>query len=238
MHPRSSGAARRGRARLVGLALLVAAGCSDDTPAVPATTTVAVTTTVAPTTTVAVTTTTARPPTTTTPSTTTVATTSPVTTRAPGALFGAAIGSVTEDALAKLTAALGSPTIDSGWGVGCTLDSPTATNERLVTWQHLRVLFRRDGSSGPGALAGYGYVLPEGDEPAPGDAMLRLALPTGVTLGMPIGQVATAVGATAKVNPTFGWVEVVTPGVTFTADGKDLTAKLDAVSVPRVFSCE
>lgn len=264
MHHEPYRTIRRQMVALVGaLALLTSASCSDDTPSVatPSTTTAVTTTTAAPasTTSGAAPTTVVAPtstapttsrapvsPTTVAPATTAVGgpttaaanLTSPVTTKTPAPLFGAAIGSPTEDALAKITAALGAATQDTGWAVGCSLDHPTDTNERLVTWQHLRVLFRRDVSSGAGALVGYGYVLPEGDSPAPGDAMLRLTLPDGVVLGGPMSKVATAVGTAAKVNTTFGWVEVVTPGVTFSGDGTTTSAALNAVSVPHIFSCE
>ncbi len=240
-------------AALVALVLLVTmtGACSSD-----ARVTLASSTTTSSTTVTLTTTTTASPTTTLTPVPTTVATpattravaaptttaavrtTSAVTTKTAAPLFGAAIGSDAEGAVAKLTAALGPPTSDTGWDIGCALDSPTLKNERLVGWDQLRVLFGRDTEAGPGTLRGYGFVL-FGDEPLPANSAAgRLALPSGAALGTPIGQVATALGVKAQVNTVFGWVSVTTPGATFTADGDSLAAPVNAVSVPRVFSCE
>ena len=207
------------------------------------TVTLATTTTVSPTTTLAPAPTTVAIPATTravvAPSTTAaVRTTSAVTTKTAAPLFGAAIGSEAEGAVAKLIAALGPPTSDTGWDIGCALDSPTLKNERLVGWDQLRVLFGRDTEAAPGTLRGYGFVL-LGDEPLPANSAVgRLALPSGAALGTPIGQVAIALGVKAQVDKVFGWVSVTTTGATFTADGDSLSALLNAVSVPRVFSCE
>ena len=216
---------------------LAASTTSSSTTIAPATTTTA-----SPTTTLAPAPTTVATPATTRavagPTTTAaVRTTSAVTTKTAAPLFGAAIGSEAESAVAKLTAALGPPTSDTGWEIGCA-HSPTLKNERLVGWDQLRVLFGRDTEAAPGTLRGYGFVL-FGDDPRPANSAAgRLALPSGAALGTPIGQVATALGVKAQVDKVFGWVSVTTPGATFTADGDSLSALLNAVSVPRVFSCE
>ena len=217
---------------------LAASTTTSSTTTAPATTATA-----SPTTTLAPAPTTVATPATTraveAPTTTTaVRTTSAVTTKTAAPLFGAAIGSEAEGAVAKLTAALGPPTSDTGWEIGCALDNPTLKNERLVGWDQLRVLFGRDTEAAPGTLRGYGFVL-FGDDPLPANSAAgRLALPSGAALGTPIGQVATALGVKAQVNTVFGWVSVTTPGATFTADGDSLSAPVNAVSVPRVFSCE
>ena len=242
--------ARRAALGALSMLALSSAACSDgtllDTAAPASSTTGQATTTVTST----LVTTTVATPTTTTVSTTTRAATSPttaasgagatsaITTRSAAPLFGVAIGAEAEGGLAKLIAALGQPTGDSGWDVGCTLDSPTLENERLVSWGHLRVLFARDAESSSGTLRGYGFVLPEGDMLLPDDGVRRLTLPTGALLGTPIGNVASTVGAKAQIDKVFGWVSVTTSGATFTADGDSLTAPLNAVSVPRVFTCE
>lgn len=130
--------------------------------------------------------------------TTTVAATpatSPVTTSRAAPLFGVPIGAATDGAVASLVRALGEPSADTGWNVGCPLDSPTLQNERLVSWGLLRVLFRRDTETAPGALQGYGFVIPQGGTLSATDGAARLALPNGITLGMPISQVATKLTA-------------------------------------------
>jgi hypothetical protein len=173
-----------------------------------------------------------------------VATTAPrpaisaITTGAAAPLFGVAIGAPADGAVSALTTALGKPSNDSGWGVGCPLDSATLKNERVVTWGRLRVQFRRETDAAPGTLQGYGFVVPEGSTLAAGDAASRLALPNGITVGMPIAEVANKLATTAELNDTFGWMSVTTPGAVFTADGAGGAAKLNAVSVPHVFSCD
>ena len=187
-------------------------------------------------------TTTIAPPTTTVKASPTTAAappaTSPVTTSRAAPLFGVPIGAATDGAVASLVRALGEPSADTGWNVGCPLDSPTLQNERLVSWGLLRVLFRRDTETAPGTLQGYGFVIPEGLTLSATDGAARLALPNGITLGMPISQVATKLAAKTEVNATFGWVSITTAGAMFTADGATGSAPLNAVAVPRVFSCE
>jgi hypothetical protein len=164
--------------------------------------------------------------------------TSPVTTSRAAALFGVPVGAAADGAVTTLVTLLGQPTTDTGWGIGCTLDSPTNKNERVVTWGHLRVQFRRDTEAAAGTMQGYGFVVAKGDALAPTDAAARLVLPSGIALGMPIADVATKLSVKIVVNGTFGWVEVTTPGATFTADGSAGTAPFNAVAVPRVFSCD
>ena len=166
------------------------------------------------------------------------AATSPVTTSRAAPLFGVPIGAATDGAVTTLAGLLGPPATDSGWGVGCPLDSPTDKNERVITWGRLRVQFRRDTEAAPGAMQGYGVVVPQGAPLAATDPAARLALPSGVTMGMPIADVATKLATTSEVNDTFGYVSVTTPGAVFTADGASGTAPLNAVSVPHPFSCE
>lgn len=166
------------------------------------------------------------------------AATSPISSRAPSPLFGVALGTEGELAIARLIAALGRPSSDTGWGIGCPLDDPVAKNERVLTFGRLRVHFGRAGSSGTGALGGYGFVIPAGETLAAGDPVRRLTLPAGVTLGAPMRTVATALGSPAEVVDVFGWVAVSTPGAMFTGDGSALNAPLNAVSVPTVFACE
>ena len=223
---------------LVSLLVLLA-GCANDnrsaivTPtSTTTTTTPAATTSLAPVTTLASTTTVGGTV------TTSAVTTSAVTTRAAAPLFGVAIGADAEGAIVKLVAALGQPSADSSWDIGCPLDNPTLKNERLLSWAHLRVLFGRDTEAVPGTLRGYGFVLSEGGDLPAGDGASRLALPTGAKVGTPIGQVATTLGFRAQIDKVFGWVRITTPGVTFTADGDSLTAPLNGVSVPRLFTCE
>ena len=141
-------------------------------------------------------------------------------------------------ALSTLVGLLGQPATDSGWGVGCPLDSPTDKNERVVTWGRLRVQFRRGTEAAPGAMQGYGFVVPQGATLAATDPAARLALPNGVTVGMSITDVATKLATKSEVIDTFGHVSVTTPGATFTADGASGTAPLNAVSIPHPFSCE
>ncbi len=200
-------------------------------PATIASTSIASTTTVSTTTIAAVVTTAA-------PTTTAVVARSPITTARPAALFGAAIGAEAEGAIAKLTGVLGAPDVDTGWDVGCPLNSATVKDERQLTWGHLHAYFTRPSETAAGAFSGYGYVLLEGEELPLGDAIRRITLPNGVSLGAAIGDVAKAIGAKVVANPTFGWMSVATSGVEFTADGKANTSPLNAVSVPHVFTCE
>lgn len=238
----------RMRSRNIGCSialLFFAAACSGGsnvlTKSVPSSTTapvpLATTTTVVPPTTVS-TTTVAAVTTIAASTTTAIVTTSPITTARPAALFGAAIGTEAEGVIAKLTGVLGVPNVDTGWDIGCPLNSATLKDERQLTWGHLHVYLTRATDTTPGVFSGYGYVLLEGEELPAGDAVRRLALPTGVALGKAIGDVAKAVGAKAIANPTFGWMSVVTKGAEFTADGSVATALFNAVSVPHVFTCE
>ncbi len=250
--------------RTAALALLIGTlgitACSDDTverlSATVSTTTVAADTAGTSTTRAPASTTSNAPPTTVTPGTAPATTTprpggvaptsttppppasSPVTTSRPAPLFGVPIGAATEGAVTGLVRVLGEPSGDTGWNVGCPLDSPTLQDERLVSWGMLRVLFRRATEAAPGSLQGYGFVIPEGTRLSPTDGAARLALPNGVTLGMPISQVATKLSAKTVVDNTFGWVSVTTPGAMFTADGANGSALLNAVAVPHVFSCD
>ncbi len=233
------------------ISALVATGCSDDTvehlssASTTITSTTITSTAITSTTTAAAGATTAPPSTTTARSgaaaTTTIApppSTSPVTTSRAAALFGVPVGAETEGAVKTLVSSLGQPEADTGWNVGCALDSPTLKNERIVTWGALRVLFRRDTEAAAGTMQGYGFVIPEGIALAPTDAAARLALPNGIVLGMPISQVATKLASKTVVNSTFGWVSVTTAGAEFTADGSAGNAPLNAVAVPHVFSCD
>ncbi len=241
---------------LVGLAMLAVGACSDDTveriadppgatttvpgtgtgTAAPSTTNAAV-----PSTTVARPTTTARGPsaTLTEGGTKVPASTSAVTTSRVAPLFGVPLRTNTDTAFKTLAEALGSPSSDSGWAIGCPLDDPVVENERVVTWGRLRVQFRRETETAPGALDSYGFLLPEGERLAATDPAAHLVLPDGITLGMPIGSAATALGVKAEASDASGWSSVTTPGVTFTADGTDPTrAKLNQVGVPHVPQCD
>jgi hypothetical protein len=164
--------------------------------------------------------------------------TSPVTTSRAAALFGVPIGAAAEGAVATLVSVLGPPSSDTGWVVGCTLDSPTDKNERVVSWGRLRVQFGRANDAAAGTMEGYGFTIPDGAALPATDAAARLALPNGVKVGMSIADVATALASKTEANPAFGWVSVTTPGAVFSADGSAGTAPLNAVSVPHRFTCE
>lgn len=225
---------------VAALVLSGAAGCGDD-DALEASTT----TTVASTTTEAeaagATTTTAEPTTTTggeaAVTTTAAADPSTTTTEAPPttvalditalSLAGVTLDAAAEPAVRDLIDALGPPTEDTGWTVGCPLDGEDP-NERYVSWGSLTAYFVRTGASG--SFAGWWYgvdpdtlaAAPGG--PEPGD----LTLPGDLSFGDPIGEAESRLGVPVVVDEDLFFI------ATATGSGWELSTAFPALDAPIV----
>lgn len=152
-------------------------------------------------------------------------------------LAGVAVQTPAEDAVAALITVFGQPTGDSGWVIGCPLDSADNLNERTVSWGSLDALFYLE--EGGERFVGWRYRIDPGSGGGlpGGPAVAQVQLPGGALLGATIDDVATAMGVAAVDDALTGARIIQGAGFVIVADGGPGTAAT-SVHVPVLRACE
>jgi hypothetical protein len=152
-------------------------------------------------------------------------------------LAGVAVLTPAEDAIAALTSIFGPPASDTGWIIGCPLDSPENLNERVLTWGSLDALFYLEEGGERFVGWRYRYDAGAGGGLPGGPAVAQVQLPGGALLGSPIDDVAAASGAPAIDDALTGARIIQGPDYVIVADGGPGTIA-SSVHVPVLRACE
>jgi hypothetical protein len=152
-------------------------------------------------------------------------------------LAGVVTQTPAEDAIATLTATFGTPSGDTGWIIGCPLDSAENLNERVVSWGSLEALFYLE--EGGERFVGWRYRLDPGSLGAlpGGPGVDQVQLPGGARLGAVIEDVAASVGIPASADALTGATIVQGGDFVVVADGGPGTPAT-SVHVPVLRACE
>jgi hypothetical protein len=113
-----------------------------------------------------------------------------------GALGGADLATDPVRAIRRMTRVFGEPTDDSGWVVGCPLDSETEANERLVQWGSLGAFFY--GAPGDRTFISWDYVEFDGRPQRGGPQFTDIVLPGEFVVGDPLQNIADALGVAVE----------------------------------------
>lgn len=151
-------------------------------------------------------------------------------------VFGAQIGADADAAVDAVRSHFGSPTLDTGWNVGCPLDGDEE-NERTVAWGSLHLnLVRSDGVE---RLDSWGYSTdaagvaePDGVQPD------LLDLPGDAEFGLPMSLASNFLGSPVVYDDLFGVTQVYVDGLEILGEGVDASGVLTQIGVPFVPKCE
>ena len=157
---------------------------------------------------------------------------------ADGPLGGASLESGPARAIRRMNNVFGPPTDDTGWVVGCPLDSETDRNERVLSWGSLSASFY--GSPGNRTFQSWGYRPFDGPAPR-GPGLDDVVLPGGWRVGDPLQNVADALGVEPIDNPFDLSLIVRAPGGgldVFGGSGLDPTGPITSVEVGDYLVCD
>ena len=132
----------------------------------------------------------------------------------------------------------GPPTEDTGWVVGCPLDSETERNERFVSWGSLSASFY--GAPGDRVFTSWGYRPFDGPAPR-GPGLDDVVLPGGWRVGDRLQSVADALGVEPVENPLDLSLIVRAPGGgldVFGGSGLDPMGPITSVEVGNYLICD
>lgn len=125
-------------------------------------------------------------------------------------LAGVALETGPLRAIRRMINVFGEPTDDSGWVVGCPLDSDTERNERFVQWGSLRASFY--GAPGNRTFIGWDYVAFEGLPQRGGPRFSDIVLPGQFFIGDRLQNVADALGVAVEPGLFGDGLRAIAPG--------------------------
>ena len=151
-------------------------------------------------------------------------------------LFGAKFGSPADDAIARISEVLGTPTGDSGRIAGCEVNG---IDERYVDWGGLGAQFY-ENETGKLQFERWTYRVDyeSGADIPGGPPSNAIVLPKGIKLGDRYTDAAKAWGFKAEVDEVFqiGWHFGKEVAI-MTAD-ENLNGPIVEIGVPHIGSCE
>jgi hypothetical protein len=155
-----------------------------------------------------------------------------------GPLGGAALETDPARAIRRMTRVFGEPTDDSGWVVGCPLDSETEANERLVQWGSLGAFFY--GTPGNRTFISWDYRPLDGQPEQGGPRFTDIVLPGEFVIGDPLQSVADALGVAVEPGLFGDGLRAIAPGggleVTHSSD--DPTGPIETLRVGDYLICD
>lgn len=151
-----------------------------------------------------------------------------------------AIGTEAEEAIEGLKNAFGDPTDDTGWIVGCPLDSESELNERYVSWGSLIAGFRQGDLDREGPYFQYwSYELDENRMAEPdGPQPWQLELPDGAAIGMNITVAADSADGDLLFNEVIQQQQLQSDAWNFYGQGPETDTRINAIGVPFIPLCD
>jgi hypothetical protein len=144
--------------------------------------------------------------------------------------LGFAPGGPAEPVLDAALATLGDPSRDFGWGP---TECPVFERARALLWGPLRLDLQAVDGTDTFVGASYNAAF----EPSPPATRDRVRLPARVEWGMPIADVASALGAEVSEDPVLQREDVTSEGAAFSGDASAGPAVLDWVEIGFVPKC-